>query len=55
MKRDKWLMIWLTIYILLVIAIIALAIISPNDFVAAQSKVRLAPISVIVPAIIAGR
>lgn len=55
MKRDKGLIIWTMIPILLAMAEIALAIISPDEFMAAQSKVRLTPIGVIVPAIIAGR
>lgn len=55
MKRDKGLIIWTMIPMLLVIVEIALAIISPDEFMAAQSKVRLTPIGVIVPAIMAGR
>lgn len=55
MKRDKGLIILTAIPILLAIAEIALAIINPDGFMAAQSKVRLTPIGVIVPAIIAGR
>ena len=54
-KRDKGLIILTAIPILLAIAEIALAIISPDGFIAAQSKVRLTPIGVIVPAIIMGR
>lgn len=55
MKRDKGLIILTAIPILLAMAEIALAIINPDGFMAAQSKVRLTPIGVIVPAIMAGR
>ena len=55
MKRDKGLIILTAIPILLAIAEIALAIINPDEFMAAQRRVRLTPIGVIVPAIIAGR
>lgn len=51
-KLDKWLIILITIYILLAVAKITLAIISPNEFMAAQSKTGLASISAITPAII---
>lgn len=54
-KRDKGLIILTAIPILLAMAEIALAIINPDEFMAAQSKVRLTPIGVIVPAIMAGR
>lgn len=52
MKRDKVLIILVAIYMLLAIAEITLAIISPDKFMAAQSKTGLAPISAITPAII---
>lgn len=52
MKRDKVLIILITIYILLAIAEITLAIISPDEFMTAQSKTGLASISAITPAII---
>nr|DAM61987.1 MAG TPA: hypothetical protein [Caudoviricetes sp.] len=52
MKRDKVLIILMTIYILLAIAEITLAIISPDEFMTAQSKTGLASISAITPAII---
>lgn len=52
MKRDKVLIILVAIYMLLAIAEITLAIISPDEFMAAQSKTGLAPISAITPAII---
>lgn len=55
MKLDKWLIILVAIYILLAIAEITLAIISPDEFMTAQSKVGRAPISAITPAIIMGR
>lgn len=55
MKRDKGLIILTALPILLAMAEVALAIINPDGFMAAQSKVRLTPIGVIVPAIIAGR
>lgn len=51
-KLDKWLIILVAIYILLAVAEITLAIISPDEFMTAQSKVGLAPISAIMPAII---
>nr|DAW64188.1 MAG TPA: hypothetical protein [Caudoviricetes sp.] len=52
MKRDKVLIILVAIYMLLAIAEITLAIISPNEFMAAQSKTGLTPIGAITPAII---
>lgn len=52
MKRDKVLIILVAIYMLLAIAEITLAIISPDEFVTAQSKTGLASISAITPAII---
>lgn len=52
MKRDKVLIILVAIYILLAVAKIMLAIISPDEFMAAQSKTGLASISAITPAII---
>ena len=51
-KLDKWLIILVAIYILLAAAKITLAIISPDEFMAAQSKTGLASISAITPAII---
>lgn len=51
-KLDKWLIILVAIYILLAIVKITLAINNPDEFRAAQSKVGLAPISAITPAII---
>lgn len=52
MKRDKVLIILVAIYMLLAIAEITLAIISPDEFMTAQSKTGLASISAITPAII---
>nr|DAP91995.1 MAG TPA: hypothetical protein [Caudoviricetes sp.] len=51
-KLDKWLIILVAIYMLLAVAKITLAVISPNEFMAAQSKTGLASISAITPAII---
>ena len=51
MKLDKWLIILVAIYILLAIAEITLAIISPDELMTAQSKTGLASISAITPAI----
>lgn len=52
MKWDKVLIILVAIYMLLAIAEITLAIISPDEFMTAQSKTGLASISAITPAII---